>query len=222
MGVTSPHTGVDYSAAEGTAVFAAQDGIVERAYNSSSYGNTIIIRHNDGAATLYAHLLTMLVSVGDSVMSGVTQIGTSDGDPNTTPSAAGFSTGPHLHLEYVPNGQIIQSKSRIDPDLCLSPALPVIVLTASPWLVRSFNTSNVIADISTNEQLTCELLNALSDPADPARFIYHDPSLGTSQSYTRTTKPLTAKQIVTLICHFDNYPSIAIPWVNTTFEVLGY
>ena len=109
-GATRPHYGVDYRAPNGSVVFAASDGIVERSYTSQSYGETIIIRHTDGSATLYAHLEQRGVNVGDSVNSSQ-QIGTAD---NT-----GTSTGPHLHFEYVPNGQIIQSKGRIDPDACI-------------------------------------------------------------------------------------------------------
>lgn len=109
-GVTRPHYGTDYRAANGTSILAASDGTVERSYLSSSYGETIIVRHGNGAATLYAHLENRFVGVGDRVSRGQ-QIATSD---NT-----GTSTNPHLHLEYVPNGQIILSKNRIDPDACI-------------------------------------------------------------------------------------------------------
>ncbi len=81
---------------------------------SSSYGETIILRHSDGGATLYAHLQTRSVTPGQTVTRG-SQIGVSD---NT-----GRSTGPHLHLEYVPNGQIIQSRNRIDPLPCVGTTL---------------------------------------------------------------------------------------------------
>jgi murein DD-endopeptidase MepM/ murein hydrolase activator NlpD len=109
-GETRPHYGVDYRAAVGTSVTAAAGGTIERSYLSSSYGNTVIIRHTDGSATLYAHLDSRDVATGDTVSVG-DQIGLSG---NT-----GLSSGPHLHFEYVPNGQIIQSKERIDPDACV-------------------------------------------------------------------------------------------------------
>lgn len=109
-GKIRPHYGVDYRAATGTPLVAAASGTVERSYASSSFGETIIVRHNDGGATLYAHLQKRDVQVGDTVAQGQ-GIGTAN---NT-----GASFGPHLHLEYVPNGQIIQSKSRIDPDACI-------------------------------------------------------------------------------------------------------
>lgn len=109
-GQTRPHYGVDYKAATGTPILSAANGTIERSYSSSSYGETIIVRHDDGSATLYAHLQTRGVQAGDTVTKGQT-IATSN---NT-----GISSGPHLHFEYVPNGQIIQSKSRIDPDACV-------------------------------------------------------------------------------------------------------
>ena len=110
QGVTKPHWGVDYRAPVGAEVKAAAAGTIERSYMSTSYGNTVIVRHTDGSATLYAHLDSRNVAVGDSVMTGQ-QLGISG---NT-----GRSSGPHLHLEYVPSGQIIQNKSRIDPDACV-------------------------------------------------------------------------------------------------------
>lgn len=109
-GVTRPHYGVDYRAATGTVLTAAAGGTIERSYTSSSFGETIIIRHDDGGATLYAHLQRRDVQDQQRVTPGQ-QIGTAN---NT-----GLSSGPHLHMEYVPNGQIIQSKSRIDPDACI-------------------------------------------------------------------------------------------------------
>lgn len=109
-GQTRPHYGVDYRAPTGTPLTAAASGTIERSYTSSSFGETIIIRHDDGGATLYAHLQRRDVQTGQRVTQGQ-GIGTAN---NT-----GLSSGPHLHMEYVPNGQIIQSKSRIDPDACI-------------------------------------------------------------------------------------------------------
>lgn len=109
-GETRPHFGVDFKAATGTVLTAAASGTIERSYTSSSFGETIIIRHDDGGATLYAHMQRRDVQNGQRIAQGQ-QIGTAN---NT-----GLSSGPHLHMEYVPNGQIIQSKSRIDPNACI-------------------------------------------------------------------------------------------------------
>lgn len=109
-GQTRPHNGVDYAAANGDSIVSASNGVVERSYTSTSYGETIIVRHANGSATLYAHLQNRGVNAGEAVTAGQ-QIGTAD--------STGLSSGPHLHFEYVPNGQIIQSKNRIDPDPCI-------------------------------------------------------------------------------------------------------
>jgi murein DD-endopeptidase MepM/ murein hydrolase activator NlpD len=109
-GAVRPHWGVDYKAAKGTPILAAATGKVELAAVKNGYGNTVIIRHESGSATLYAHLDSMSVKVGDKIKQD-DQLGVAG---NT-----GIGTGPHLHFEYVPNGQIIQSKNRIDPHPCI-------------------------------------------------------------------------------------------------------
>jgi murein DD-endopeptidase MepM/ murein hydrolase activator NlpD len=108
-GVVRPHTGVDYRAADGTQIEAAADGTVERAYTSTTYGNVVIIRHPDGAATLYAHLSELDVAAGNQV---------SQGDLIGLSGHTGRAAGPHLHFEYVPNGPLIRSPRRIDPEQC--------------------------------------------------------------------------------------------------------
>jgi len=107
-GEVRPHFGVDYKAPVGTPIVAAAAGKVERAYSSGTFGETIIIRHTDGSATLSAHLSRIDVREGN--VSAGQVIGLSG---NT-----GLSQGPHLHFEYVPYGNIIQSPRRIDPERC--------------------------------------------------------------------------------------------------------
>ncbi len=110
LGVNRPHMGVDYRAPTGTGIVAAAGGQVERSYESSTFGSTVILRHGDGSATLYAHLSERGVSEGDTVGAGQS-IGRSG---NT-----GLSQAPHLHFEYVPGGPIIQSPRRMDPEKCM-------------------------------------------------------------------------------------------------------
>jgi hypothetical protein len=111
-GQVRPHLGTDYRASVGTPILAAASGVVERSYVSSSFGETIVIRHQDGGATLYAHLSSRNRQEGDQVA-----VGESLGLSGST----GLSSGPHLHMEYVPNGAIFQSPNRIDPDACVHP-----------------------------------------------------------------------------------------------------
>jgi len=84
------HTGVDLGVPYGKDVVASNSGKVILAKYNGSYGYCLIIDHGGGMSTLYAHLSSFSVKVGDIVATGqkVAQIGTS-----------GLSTGPHLHFE---------------------------------------------------------------------------------------------------------------------------
>jgi len=86
------HTGIDYALPVGTPVLASEDGtVVFAGWDKTGYGNTVIIRHPDGNATLNAHLAAPLkVKVGDKVKKSQV-IGFS--------GSTGNSTGPHLHFE---------------------------------------------------------------------------------------------------------------------------
>jgi hypothetical protein len=84
----SPHAGVDFPAAAGTPVYAAQSGNVVLAENLYYSGNTVVIDHGFGIYTLYAHLSEIGVHAGDSVESSA-EIG--------KVGATGRVTGPHLH-----------------------------------------------------------------------------------------------------------------------------
>ena len=85
------HYGLDFVAKIGTSVLAPGDGIVEYAgFNSGGFGNLIILSHNFGFKTYFAHLSEIDVKVGDYITKG-TVIGKTG---NT-----GRSSGPHLHYE---------------------------------------------------------------------------------------------------------------------------
>ncbi|TMD75584.1 MAG: hypothetical protein E6I82_04830, partial [Chloroflexi bacterium] len=65
------HTGIDLVSPFGTPVLAADDGVVALVGSSSSgYGNYVVIAHSGGLNTLYGHLSTSLVKVGQSVTQG--------------------------------------------------------------------------------------------------------------------------------------------------------
>jgi murein DD-endopeptidase MepM/ murein hydrolase activator NlpD len=84
------HKGWDIAAGEGTPIYAVADGTVKFAgWNNQGYGNLVVIDHGD-FQTLYAHLSSVSVGAGNSVVQGQV-VG---GMGNT-----GFSTGPHLHFE---------------------------------------------------------------------------------------------------------------------------
>ena len=90
------HRGVDIAVPTGTGVLAAMDGTVTTATYDSYYGNYIVIEDSKGYCTKYAHMDTLSVSAGQSVEHGDT-IGTTG---NT-----GSSTGSHLHIECLYNGE---------------------------------------------------------------------------------------------------------------------
>lgn len=112
------HWGADLAVTSSTQVTAAADGTVERirrqvdgAGSETGYGLYLILRHADKSATLYAHLQRTLLAVNQPVTRGA---------PLALSDNSGSSTNPHLHLEYVPNGEIVQNKERIDPIPCLT------------------------------------------------------------------------------------------------------
>lgn len=102
------HQGVDIAVPQGSAVAAAADGIVFTVRMGGARGYTyVLIGHRDGYATLYGHLSSVLVQAGDQVYQGQV-IGLSGATPGTE-GAGPMTTGPHLHVEMMRNGQ------RVDP-----------------------------------------------------------------------------------------------------------
>lgn len=104
------HNGVDFRAAQGTPVKAILAGTVEGTGNTDemnaqlrregkpicgSYGRWILINHNNGLTSVYAHLSAAIVRMGQGVKTGEI-VGYSGGQPGV--NGSGYSTGPHLHL----------------------------------------------------------------------------------------------------------------------------
>ena len=90
------HRGVDIAVPTGTMVHAAHDGTVMETAYDSYYGNYVVITDSKGYTTKYAHMDSLTVSAGQSVKKGDT-VGKSG---NT-----GSSTGSHLHIECLYNGE---------------------------------------------------------------------------------------------------------------------
>ena len=95
------HAGIDLANSIGTPIFAVSDGVVIDAGPTAGYGMWVKLLHADGTVTLYGHVNTTLVSVGQRVMAG---------DQIATMGNRGNSTGPHLHFEVLQGGS-----ERIDP-----------------------------------------------------------------------------------------------------------
>lgn len=99
------HTGLDYPAAYGSRVGAAGRGhVVFAGWNSGGYGNLVVVRHRLGFESWYAHLSSIAVSPGQSVVGGTT-IG--------YVGSTGRSTGPHLHFEVRHFGTPIDPRPRL-------------------------------------------------------------------------------------------------------------
>lgn len=92
------HRGIDLAAAIGDPVYAAASGVVmgtgdtDLTCRGASYGRWILIKHNNGLATIYAHLSAVKVSEGQQV--DTRQLIAYSGN-------TGYSTGPHLHLTVI-------------------------------------------------------------------------------------------------------------------------
>ena len=84
------HQGADVPYPTGTPVYCAFDGRVRLAESHKGYGNLIIIRHENGLETFYAHLSRIDVQVGQWVHAG---------DLIALGGSTGRSSGPHLHFE---------------------------------------------------------------------------------------------------------------------------
>jgi murein DD-endopeptidase MepM/ murein hydrolase activator NlpD len=104
------HTGIDLVEPFGSPVYAADDGVVALVGSSSSgYGIYVVIAHSGGLDTLYGHLSTALVKVGQAV---------TQGQPVGLEGSTGNSTGPHVHFELRIN------QKPIDPTPYLPPGPP--------------------------------------------------------------------------------------------------
>ena len=90
------HRGVDIAVPEGTTVYASHDGTISEAGYDDSFGNYIVITNSEGYTTKYGHLSVLNVSAGQTIKKG-NVIGKTG---NT-----GASTGSHLHIECLYNGE---------------------------------------------------------------------------------------------------------------------
>jgi murein DD-endopeptidase MepM/ murein hydrolase activator NlpD len=123
------HNGVDFRASVGTPVKSALSGVVQATGNTDqysgcySYGKWILVRHNNGLSTLYAHLSHIAEVSGAQVSTGQV-LGYSG---NT-----GYSTGPHLHFTvYESNSvQLVRLGSVKSRTNCANATIPVAPLPA--------------------------------------------------------------------------------------------
>jgi murein DD-endopeptidase MepM/ murein hydrolase activator NlpD len=106
------HDGIDIAAPEGTTIHAIESGEVIYSDRLRGYGNIVILRHDDGLVSVYAHNQVNLVREGNRVERGevIARVG-----------STGRVTGPHLHFEIRKNNRAVDPM-RYLPQLCCAPA----------------------------------------------------------------------------------------------------
>jgi murein DD-endopeptidase MepM/ murein hydrolase activator NlpD len=95
------HAGLDFTAPQGTPIYATANGVVKIAGNKGNgYGNHVVLSHGYGYETLYGHMFKVKVQAGERVNRGevIGYVG-----------STGKSTGPHCHYE------VHKYNQRIDP-----------------------------------------------------------------------------------------------------------
>lgn len=98
FGSYSFHLGIDIGASYGTTIKAADGGKVTYAGWKGSYGYLVVVTHDSGSQTYYAHCSKLLVGYGDRVYQG---------QPIAKVGSTGNSSGPHLHFEIRINGKTV-------------------------------------------------------------------------------------------------------------------
>lgn len=95
------HGGLDIAGSYGANILAVDGGtVIYAGWDSGGYGNMVVLDHGNGIGTVYGHMSQVLVNVWDAV---------DKGDVIGLVGSTGWSTGPHLHIEFRVNGE------RVDP-----------------------------------------------------------------------------------------------------------
>ena len=105
----SMHTGIDVKVKMEEPIYCAFDGMVRMAKNYGSYGKVVVVRHDNGLETLYAHLNSIAVKLNQRVKAGA-RIG---GGGKT-----GNAQGEHLHFEIRFKGEPFNPRLVVDFDKC--------------------------------------------------------------------------------------------------------
>ncbi|MFI3304444.1 MAG: M23 family metallopeptidase [Rikenellaceae bacterium] len=105
------HKGIDLACDTGKPVYATADAIVERSLQglrNTGYGQMLLLKHEFGYQTRYAHLSQRFVNKGDTVRRG---------DIIGLVGSTGGSTGPHLHYEVIVNGKVVNPINFFNRDM---------------------------------------------------------------------------------------------------------
>lgn len=145
------HYGLDIDLEVGDNVFAAFEGMVRISQYHSSYGNVVVVRHNNGLETLYAHLSQRKVIPGDHVEAG---------DIIGFGGNTGRSYGAHLHFEFRYKGQAF------DPLLVVNPSAQALLASTFTLLPIHFDEAGVSPQ-------TIAARNATGKSGKSAKSKYH-------------------------------------------------
>ena len=164
------HQGTDFNVDSGTPVIAVKDGVVSNSSLSADYGQAVIIDHDGGYSTVYAHLSNKEVSPGTRVLRGQ-EIGKS--------GKSGNATGPHLHYEVWkgPNNPV-------DPAELKDAGLPVGGSGLTGTQTMSISSGNPLAGVIN----AGDALNGVMNAGGGALSL----SKGTGDKRTWATQLLTA------------------------------
>ncbi|MEI6021526.1 MAG: M23 family metallopeptidase [Bacteroidota bacterium] len=123
------HQGMDFSAEQGTPIYATGDGTIAEADNmAQGYGNHVVINHGFGYQTLYGHMSRIACRAGQKVLRGqlIGYVG-----------STGLSTAPHVHYEVIKNGDAVNPINYYYNDL--SPQQYQMLVESSKKATQSFD-----------------------------------------------------------------------------------
>lgn len=108
MGDWRAHTGVDFAAGDGAPVLASANGVVEKVYDDSFYGHTVVISHGGSLKSVYSSLRSSVVLEGQQVVQGekIGEVGNS--------AVIESADGPHLHFSAEKDGAKVNPLELID------------------------------------------------------------------------------------------------------------
>jgi murein DD-endopeptidase MepM/ murein hydrolase activator NlpD len=129
-GAWRQHNGIDIAIPAGTPVRSVAPGVVVYSGSRSGYGNTVVVEHDNGIITLYAHNSRILVTEGQPVTSESTL---------ALSGSTGRSTGPHLHFEAWQAGTNVTMAFLPDSGI----ALPRTTLIASSHRAPRFRSEQL-------------------------------------------------------------------------------
>jgi murein DD-endopeptidase MepM/ murein hydrolase activator NlpD len=156
------HYGLDIDLEVGDNVYAAFEGMVRISQYHSSYGNVVVVRHNNGLETLYAHMSQRKVAPGDHVEAG---------DILGLGGNTGRSYGAHLHFEVRYLGQAF------DPRLIVDPSAKQLKTASFTLLSKHFDAQplapQVVAARTGSSTSASKSSKSAKSPAKSSKAKYH-------------------------------------------------